>query len=93
VWSETVEFGVAVQPAHWMVLLKSLTASSMSSAVLRGMLRVRRSVIRRRKRSQFVSRLLKLGGVSGGKACVVSTTMTGESSDDRSKQDFAAAEF
>jgi hypothetical protein len=59
----------------------------------RGMLRVRRSVIRRRKKSQFVRRLLKRGGVSGGRACVVSTTMTGEWSDDRSKQDIAQAEF
>jgi hypothetical protein len=42
-----VEFGVAVQLAHWMVSLKSLTAPSMSSVVLRGMLRVRRSVKRR----------------------------------------------
>jgi hypothetical protein len=29
-----------------------------------------------------VRRLLKLGGCSGGRACVVSTTMTGEWSDD-----------
>jgi hypothetical protein len=65
----------------------------MPSVVLRGMLRGRRSVIRRRKRSQFVRLLLKLGGVSGVKACVVSTTMTGEWSDDRSRQDVAAAEF
>jgi hypothetical protein len=76
-----------------MVSLKSLTASSMSSVVLRGMLRVSRSVIRRRKKSQFVRRLLKRGGVSGGKACVVSTSMTGEWSDDRLKLDVAAAEF
>jgi hypothetical protein len=66
-----------------MVSSKSLTASSMSSVVLRGMLRGRRSVIRRRKRSQFVRLLLKQGSVSGGRACVVSTTMTGEWSDDR----------
>jgi hypothetical protein len=50
-------------------------------------------VIRRRKKSQFVCRLLKWGGVSGGRACVVSTTMAGEWSDDRSKQDVAAVEF
>jgi hypothetical protein len=46
--SGAVEFRVAVQPAHWMVSLKNLTASSVSSVVLRGMLRVSRSVIRRR---------------------------------------------
>jgi hypothetical protein len=92
VWSGAVEFGVAVQPAHWMVL-KSLTASSLSSVVLRGMLRFRRSVIRRRKKSQFVRRLFKRSGVSGGRACVVSTAMTGEWSDDRSRLDVAAAEF
>jgi hypothetical protein len=50
-------------------------------------------VIRRQKKFQFVGQLLKRGGVSGGRACVVSTTMTGEWSDDRSKQDVAAAEF
>jgi hypothetical protein len=93
VWSGAVEFGVAVKPAHWMVSLKSLTASSMSSVVLRGMLRVRRSVIRRRKKSQFVRRLLKRSGVSGIRACVVSTTKTGEWSEDRSRLDIAAAEF
>jgi hypothetical protein len=64
-----------------------------SSIVLRGMLRGRRSVIRRRKRSQFERLLLKRGGVSVGRACVVSTTMTGEWPDDRSKQDVAATEF
>jgi hypothetical protein len=37
--------------------------------------------------------LLKRGGVSGGKARVMSTTVTGEWSDDRSRQDVAAAEF
>jgi hypothetical protein len=55
----------------------------MSSVVLRGMLRVRRSVIRRRKKSQFVRRLLKRGGVSEVRACVVRSTMTGRWSDDR----------
>jgi hypothetical protein len=61
----------------------------MSSVVLWGMLRVRRSVIRRRKKSQFVRRLLKRGGVSGARAYVVSMFW----SDDRSKQDVAEAEF
>jgi hypothetical protein len=50
-------------------------------------------VIRRRKTSKFVRRLLKRGGVSRGTACVVRTTMTGEWSDDRSKQNVAAAGF
>jgi hypothetical protein len=50
-------------------------------------------VIRRRKKSQFVRRLLERGGVSGDRACVVVTTMTGEWSDDRSRLDFAAVEF
>jgi hypothetical protein len=59
--------------------------------VLRGILRVRRLVIRRQKKSQFVRRLLKRSGVSGGRACVVSTTMTGEWSNDRLKLDVAAA--
>jgi hypothetical protein len=54
----------------------------MSSVVLRGVLKVRRSVIRRRKKSQFVRQLLKWGGVSGGMAFFASTTMTGEWSDD-----------
>jgi hypothetical protein len=76
-----------------MVSLKSLTAFSMSSVVLRGMLRFRRSVIRRRKKSQFVRRLLKRGGVSEVRACVVRSTMAGEWSDDRSRLDVAAAEF
>jgi hypothetical protein len=76
-----------------MVSLKSLTASSVSSVVLRGMLRVSRSVIRRRKKPQFVRRLLKRGGCSGGMACVVISTMTGEWSDDRSRLDVATAEF
>jgi hypothetical protein len=40
-----------------------------------------------------VCRLLKRGGCSGGRACVVSTTMTGEWSDDWSKQEVAAAKF
>jgi hypothetical protein len=64
-----------------------------SSVVLRGVLKVRLSVIRRRNKSQFVRRLLKRGGCSGGNACVVRSTMTGEWSDDRSKLDVAAAEF
>jgi hypothetical protein len=49
------------------------------------MLRVWCSVIRWRKKSQFVRQLLKRGGVSGGRARVVSTTITGEWSDDRSR--------
>jgi hypothetical protein len=65
----------------------------MSSVVLRKMLRVRRSVMRRRKKSQFVRRLLKRGGCSGGRACVMRSTMTGEWSDDRSRLDVAAADF
>jgi hypothetical protein len=73
-----------------MVSLKSLTAFSMSSVVLRGMLRVSRSVIRRRNKSQFMRRLLKRGGCSGGTACVLRSTMTGEWSDDRSRLDVAA---
>jgi hypothetical protein len=48
-----------------------------------GMYWVSRSVIRRRKKSQFVRRLFKLGGCSGGTACVVRSTMTVELSDDR----------
>jgi hypothetical protein len=40
-----------------------------------------------------VHQLLKRGGVFGSRACVVSITMTGEWSDDRSKQDVATAEF
>jgi hypothetical protein len=93
VWGGAVEFGVAVQLAHWMVSLKGLTASSVSSVVFMGMLRVRRSVIRRLKKSQFVRRLLKRGGCSGGTACVLRSTMTGERSDDRSRLEVAAAEF
>jgi hypothetical protein len=93
VWRGAVEFGVAVQPAHWMVSLKSLTASSVPSVVLKGMLKVSRSVIRRRKKSQFVRRLLKRRGCSGGTACVVRSTMTREWSVDRSRLDVAAAEF
>jgi hypothetical protein len=54
---------------------------------LRGMLRGGHSVIRRRKRSQFVRRLLKRSDVYGGRAFVASTTMTEDWSDDRSKQD------
>jgi hypothetical protein len=65
----------------------------MSSVVLEGMLRVRRLVIRRRKKSLFVRRLLEWGGVSGSSACIVRTTMAREWSDDRSKQDVAAAVF
>jgi hypothetical protein len=37
--------GVAVQPAHSTVSLNSLTASSVSSGVLNGILSVRRSVV------------------------------------------------
>jgi hypothetical protein len=40
-----------------------------------------------------VGRVLKRGGVSGGRAWVVGTTMTGEWSDGRSRQDVAVAEF
>jgi hypothetical protein len=76
-----------------MVSLKSLTASSMSSIVLRGMLRVSRSVIGRRNKSQFVRRWLKRDGCSGGMACLVRSTMTGEWSDDRSRLDVAVAGF
>jgi hypothetical protein len=43
--SEAGGLGVAVQPAHWTVSLNSLTASSMSSGVVSGILRVRRSVM------------------------------------------------
>jgi hypothetical protein len=74
VWSGAVEFGGPTGPLD--VSLKSLTASSVSSVVLRGMLKGRRSVIRRRKKSQFVRQLLKRGGVFGGRACVVSSSMT-----------------
>jgi hypothetical protein len=76
-----------------MVSLKSLTASSMSSVVLREMLRVRRSVIKRRNKSQILRRLLKRDGCSGGTACVVRSTTTGEWPDNRSRLAFAAAEF
>jgi hypothetical protein len=75
------------------ISVKSLTASSMSSVVLKGMLRVRRSVIIRPKKSKFMRRLLKRGGASEVRACVVRSSMTGEWSDDRSRLDVAAAEF
>jgi hypothetical protein len=70
VWIGAVEFGVAVQPAHWVVSLKSSTASSMSSVVLSGLRRFRRSVMRRHNKSEHVRRLLKRGGCSDGRACV-----------------------
>jgi hypothetical protein len=54
---------------------------------------VNRSVIRRRNKSQFVRRLLKRGGCSGGTTCVVRSTMTEEWSEDRSRLDVAVAEF
>jgi hypothetical protein len=65
-WCGAGGLGVAAQPAHWTVSLHSLTASSMSSGVLSGILRVRRSVIRWRNRSQLVCRLLRWGGFTGG---------------------------
>jgi hypothetical protein len=46
VWSGTGGLCMAAQPAHWTVSLNSLTASSMSSGVFSGILRVRRSVMR-----------------------------------------------
>jgi hypothetical protein len=46
--------------------LKSLTASSMSSGVLSGILRVGRSVIRWPNRSQLVCQLLRWNGFTGG---------------------------
>jgi hypothetical protein len=41
--------GVVFQAAHWIVPLKSLTASSMSDSVLRGTCNCSRSLIRSRK--------------------------------------------
>jgi hypothetical protein len=61
-----------------MVLLKNFTASSMSSAVLREKLSVKRSLMRYRKRSQLVRWLLKRGALLEGSACVVKVIKTGE---------------
>jgi hypothetical protein len=46
--------GEAVQPAHWMVSVKSFTATSMSSGVFKEMGRGRWSAMRRRNRPQSV---------------------------------------
>jgi hypothetical protein len=70
--------GVVFQPAHWIVSLKYWAAASMSSAVLRGICRVRRSVMRFRNSSQLVHRLHRLGGGSCCRACDESVTKIGE---------------
>jgi hypothetical protein len=75
-----------------MVSLKTLAASSIPSVVLRGMLRVSRSVINAERNPSLCFYCLS-GVVSLGRECVVSTSITGEWSDDRSRQDVAAAEF
>jgi hypothetical protein len=48
-------FGVVFQHAHCIVLLKNLTADSISSSVLRGSFKVSLSLIKFLKSPQFVS--------------------------------------
>jgi hypothetical protein len=61
VLSVSVCSGVAFQPAHCIVLLKNLTAASISSSVLREKFKVNLLLMRCLKSSQFVCLLLKLG--------------------------------
>jgi hypothetical protein len=70
--------GVVFQPAHRIVSLKYWTAASFSSAVLRGICRVRRSVMRFRNSFQLVRGLHRLGGGSRRRACDESVTKIGE---------------
>jgi hypothetical protein len=60
----SVCFGVVFKPAHYIVLLKNLTAASISSSVLRETFKVNFSLISCVKSSQFVCLLFKLGCIS-----------------------------
>jgi hypothetical protein len=70
--------GVVRQQAQWIVSLKYWTAASMSSAVVRGICTVGRSVMRSLNSSKLVRRLHRLGGGSRRRACDESVTKVGE---------------
>jgi hypothetical protein len=70
--------GVVFQQAHWIVSLKYWTDASMSSAVLKGICRASRSVLRFLNSSTLVRRLHRLGGGSRRRACDESVTKIGE---------------
>jgi hypothetical protein len=67
----------AFQSAHCILLLKNLTAASVSSSVLRETFKVNLWLMRCLKSSRFVCLLLKLGCVSWFSACDVSVIKTG----------------
>jgi hypothetical protein len=67
--SVSVCSGVAFQPAHCIVSLKKLTATSMTSSALRETFKVSHSLMRWLKSCQFLSLFLKLDCFSWFSAC------------------------
>jgi hypothetical protein len=83
--------GIALQPAHCIVLLKNLNTASISSPVLREIFKFSLLLMRRMKSFQFVYLLLRLGCVYWFRACAVSVIKTWKWSEDGSKHNFATA--
>jgi hypothetical protein len=75
------------QPEHCIVLLKNLTAASISPSVLRETYKVILWAMSYLKSAQFVCLLLKLGCFSWFSTCAASVIKTGEWSEDSSKHD------
>jgi hypothetical protein len=91
VLSGLVYSGVVFQQANWIVSLKYWTAAAVSSAVLRGICRVSRTVMRFLNSSKLVCRLHRLGVGSRRRACGEIVTKIGEWSEERSKHDCTSA--
>jgi hypothetical protein len=70
--------GLAIQPAHFILSLKNLTAASMSPSVLREIFKVNFSLTRHLKSSQVVCLMLTLGCFYLFCSSAVSVIKTGE---------------
>jgi hypothetical protein len=88
-WGTLEVSGVEDHPAHWIRLEKLLTAASMSAVVLSEMFRDKFSAMSRRKESQFVLLLERLGWGTRNKVSWDSVMRIGVWSEESSKQDLA----